>query len=183
MRIAVSGAHAVGKSTLVDVLAAVLVDFVVIQEPYDALLESGYIFGDPPVPEDFEVQLEHSLTTIDAGSGGLLFDRTPADLLAYLAVIQRRKRPDAMVGYWNDVVAAMKRIDLIVYVPVERPDRIRVPESEYPRLRKSVDEELRRLLVEDELGMADKVIEVRGSVADRTEQVIHELGKIRACRS
>ncbi len=179
MKIAVSGAHAVGKSTLIDVVAATLPGFVVLEEPYIGLLESGYIFEDPPAAEDFEVQLERSLAAVAGGGENLMFDRAPADFLAYLAVL-RRHEVDAISGYWNDVAAAMRDFDLIVYVPVERPDRIEVPRSEYPRLRKRVDEVLRRFLVENDLGVTEKVVEVGGSLTERGNQVATAIEQLRA---
>jgi hypothetical protein len=179
LKIAFSGTHAVGKSTLINVLTAALPGFNVIEEPYIGLLESGYMFEDPPAAEDFEIQLERSLASVAGGGENLMFDRVPADFLAYLAVL-RRDRVDTMSSYWNDVAQAMREFDLVVYVPVERPDRIEMPQSEYPRLRKRVDEALRRLLVEDELGVADRVVEVRGSLSDRGKQVAKEIEQLRA---
>ena len=172
LKIAICGAHAVGKSTLVDALASALPGYRVVEEPYHALIGDGYVFGDPPGVEDFEAQMERSLSMMDVTGEDVIFDRAPADFLGYLTVMQRRDGGDAVGRYWNDVAAAMKGLDLIVYVPIERPDRIHVPASEYPRLRSRVDDELRRLLVDDELGVSAKVLEVRGSVADRTKRIL-----------
>lgn len=166
-----------GKSTLINALAAALPGFDVVEEPHIGLLESGYLFEDPPVVEDFEVQLERSLTSVAEGGENLMFDRVPADFLAYIAVL-RRNGADTMSSYWNDVAHAMREFDLVVYVPVERPDRIELPQSEYPRLRKRVDEVLRRLLVEDELGVADRVVEVHGALADRRRQVAKDIEQL-----
>jgi hypothetical protein len=160
---------------LIEALASMLPSFGVIAEPYDTLIDDGYIFGDPPGVEDFEAQMERLLSMMDVGGENAIFDRAPADFLGYLAAVQRRDREEAMAPYWNDVAAAMTELDLIVYVPVERLDRIHVSTSEYPRLRRRVDEELRRLLMGDELGVSEKVLEVRGSVADRTNQILEEL--------
>lgn len=179
LKIAICGAHATGKSTLVEALASALPGHHVVEEPYHAMIDDGYVFGDPPGVEDFEAQMERSLSMMEAAGEDIIFDRAPADFLGYLAVAQRRDGGDAVVRYWNDVAAAMKELDLIVYVPIERPDRIHVPASEYPRLRSRVDDELRRLLVDDELGVAEKVLEVRGSVGDRANQVLEELARLR----
>jgi hypothetical protein len=179
LKVAFSGTHAVGKSTLINVLAAALPGFDVIEEPYIGLLETGYIFADPPAAEDFEIQLERSLASVAGGGEHLMFDRVPADFLAYLAVL-RHVRVDTLSSYWNDVAAAMREFDLVVYVPVERPDRIEMSQSEYPHLRKRVDQALRRFLVEDELGVADRVVEVHGSLADRGKQVAKEIEQLRA---
>ena len=179
MKIAICGAHAVGKTTLVDVLASALPAFRVVAEPYHALIDDGYIFGDPPGVEDFEAQMDRSLSMMEASGENVIFDRAPADFLGYLAVLQGRNSGDAMAEYWNDVEAAMKGLDLIIYVPIERPDRIQVSTSEYPRLRSRVDKELRRLLVDDELGVSEKVLEVRGSVPGRANRILEELARRR----
>jgi hypothetical protein len=179
LKVAFSGTHAVGKSTLINVLAAALPGFHVIEEPYVALLETGHAFADPPAADDFELQLERSLVSVAGGGANRMFDRTPADFLAYLAVL-RHVGVETLSTYWNDVTSAMREFDLVVYVPMERPDRIEVAESEYPRLRKQVDRALRRFLVEDELGVADRVVEVRGSLADRAKQVKMEIEHLRA---
>ena len=87
-----------------------------MRSPYQALIDHGYIFGDPPGLEDFELQMERSLSMMDVGGENVIFERAPADFLGYLAIVQRRDRADAVARYWNDVVAAMKGLDLIVYV-------------------------------------------------------------------
>ena len=162
---------------LVEALASELPGFRVVVEPYDSLIDDGYLFNDPPTLEDFEIQMERSLSMIDVGDENVIFDRAPVDFLGYLSVVQRHDSIDAVARYCNDVVTAMKGLDLIAYVPVERPDRIHVPASEYPRLRARSDRELRRLLVDDELGLSDKVVEVRGSVADRANQILEGLAR------
>lgn len=177
MKIAICGAHVVGKSTLAEALASALPAFRIVAEPYYALIDDGYLFGDPPSLEDFETQMERSLSMMDVGNENVIFDRAPADFLGYLAVVQRRNSGDAMTRYWKEAEAAMKGLDLIIYVPIERFDRIQVPTSEYPRLRSRADKELRRLLVDDELGVSENVLEVRGSVADRANRTLEELAR------
>jgi hypothetical protein len=65
----------------------------------------------------------------------------------------------------------MARFDLIVFVPIERPDRIEIGLDENPRLRRRVDHELREILIHDSLGLALTVLEVTGSVVERAQQV------------
>lgn len=57
MRIAISGTHFSGKSTLVSSLLKQLPSYVSVGEPYHLLEEEGYGFSDPPSVEDFEQQL------------------------------------------------------------------------------------------------------------------------------
>jgi len=88
MRIAVSGSHATGKSTLVSELARVLPRYHVVDEPYYVLLDEGHVFASEPAAEDFERQLERAIALVADDSGrDVLFDRCPADYCAYLAAI------------------------------------------------------------------------------------------------
>jgi hypothetical protein len=87
VRIAVSGTHRAGKSTLVGDLAEQLRGHRVVDEPYHLLEEEGFEFSDPPVLEDWVEQLRRSLEELEGdGSPDLLSDRCPLDLLAYAQV-------------------------------------------------------------------------------------------------
>jgi len=175
MRIAVSGTHAVGKSTLAHGLGDVLSDYQVVEEPYYALLDEGHSFSAEPTVEDLEIQFERSVTSLAGVSAGrALFDRCPADYLAYLAAL-----PDAdstRLAMWvSSAQDVLRRLDLVVYVPVERPDRIEVPEIEGRRLRKRVDATLREMLVDDAWGFGVPVLEVRGTPEERVRLVVRHL--------
>src|SRR5688572_1296873 len=86
MRIAISGSHRTGKSTLLAELAARLPQYTSVDEPYHLLEEEGHELSHPPSREDFEAQLERSIEEVRAAGDDTLFDRCPLDLLAYLAV-------------------------------------------------------------------------------------------------
>ena len=75
VRIAISGTHRVGKSTLVEELSAALPKYKTVDEPYHAMEEDGYEFADPPSLEDFEAQLEHAIETLNESEDNTLFDR------------------------------------------------------------------------------------------------------------
>src|SRR5215831_15577048 len=60
MRIAVSGSHATGKSTLVRELLARIPDLTAVDEAYYVLTDQGHVFADPPTFDDFEVLVEQS---------------------------------------------------------------------------------------------------------------------------
>ena len=57
MRIAISGSHRVGKTTLAEALAAELPGYELVPEPYYLLEEDGHVFAAMPSIEDFELQL------------------------------------------------------------------------------------------------------------------------------
>lgn len=176
MRIAVSGTHRAGKSTLVDALAARWPRYQTVDEPYQLLVEDGHDFCHPPSLEDFELQLERSLEELSAAAADVLFDRCPVDLLAYVSV-----QPDADDFDWDAWIertrAAVRTLDLIVFVPVEVPDRIRFSSSDDDEgTRALVDEKLRELLLEDTLDLGVEVIEVEGDVAARVKAVLRQIG-------
>src|SRR5687767_13237899 len=87
MRIAVSGTHAVGKSTLIEELAARLLDHSVVEEPYYLLEEDGYEFSVPPTLDEFRLQLRRSIACLATKQRNVLFDRCPLDFLGYLATL------------------------------------------------------------------------------------------------
>jgi predicted ATPase len=171
MRIAVSGAHRTGKTTLVDELARALPAYVVVDEPYHLLEEEGHEFAEMPSLEDFELQLERSLQCLAGSEEDVIFDRCPADILAYLITHEDAEEFDADV-WLPRVRKEMQRLDLIVFVPVEHPDRIVVPAAGGRRLRRSVDEEIRDIVLGDRWDFGVEAIEVAGAPHERVRQVL-----------
>ena len=171
MRIAVSGAHRTGKTTLIEELSRVLPAYAVVDEPYYLLEDEGHEFPEMPSLEDFELQLERSIECILESGENQLFDRCPADILAYLVSHQDADGFD--VDHWLPRVRrAMQRLDVIVFVPVEDPDRISVSEPEEDELRQRVDEELRDIVLEDRWSFGVEAMEVRGTARERARQVL-----------
>lgn len=110
MRIAISGTHRTGKSTLAEDLTALLRDHILIGEPYHDMAEDGYPFSHPPSLDDFEAQLEHSLVSVTDRAPNVLFDRCPVDFLGYLATHDDAGRFD--VDAWLPRVrAAVRTLD------------------------------------------------------------------------
>ena len=170
MRVAFSGTHRVGKSTLLEGVASALPDHVTVDEPYLLLEEDGYEPSDPPSPEDFEAQLERSLLSVEESGPNVLFDRCPADVIAYLLVT------DADVDEWlARARAAMQTLDLVVYVPIETSDRVAIAAHEDRAYRIAVDEKLRSLLRDDAIESGTEVIEVHGDVQARVDQVMNRI--------
>ena len=171
MRIAFSGTHCTGKSTLLEQVAELLPGHATVEEPYRLLEEEGYEAAEEPSLEDFEAQLERSLVALEEGRADVLFDRCPADLLAYLLAHDDRDAFD--LDPWRERVSeAMQTLDLIVFVPVESPDRVAVPSHEDRHHRMAVHEKLEELLLEDRIGGDVEVLQVAGDVRSRTRQVM-----------
>ncbi len=84
MRIAISGTHFSGKLSLVQALSEALPKYTTVDEPYHLLQEEGYEFAELPSIEDFELQLERAIESLDETLSNVIFDRCPADILCYL---------------------------------------------------------------------------------------------------
>jgi len=175
MRIAISGSHRTGKSTLLAELAALLPTYTSVEEPYHLLEEEGYEFSFPPSVEDFEAQLERWFEVSGEAGDDTLFDRCPLDLLAYLAVHEGAEAFD-LDEWLPRVQEAVEALDLVVFVPIEARDRIVFSESDDDdETRAAVDEQLRELLVDDRHELGPRVIEVTGDPASRAESVLRAL--------
>ena len=66
MRVAFSGTHRSGKSTLLEHVAERLPRYATVDEPYYLLEEEGYETAEEPSIQDFEAQLERSLSSLGA---------------------------------------------------------------------------------------------------------------------
>jgi AAA domain len=175
VRIAVSGTHRAGKSTLVGDLAEQLRGHRVVEEPYHLLEEEGFEFSDPPALEDRVEQLRRSIEELEGdASPDVLFDRCPLDLLAYAQEDADRDALD-LEEWMPRIREAMGTLDLLVFVPLEHPDRIPVGPGEDPALRISVDRQLAAMLEEDSLGLELEVLTVRGSRKERVAQVLRRI--------
>jgi hypothetical protein len=124
-----------------------------------------------PSVDDFEQQLERSIACILESEEDSLFDRCPFDLLAYLHTHDDADRFDAAIWY-PGVAQAIQRLDLVVFVPVEIPDRVALPASEDADLRRRVDEELHAFVVADRWGLEAATIEVTGTLRERVQRVL-----------
>ncbi len=178
MRIAISGAHFTGKSTLIASLLEQLPGYISVDEPYFLLEEDGYEFSNPPSLEDFEQQLKRSITVIEKSRNNTIFDRCSLDCLAYALAVGETSSLEEPIDTedWVQMMEnAIQLLDLIVFVPIEK--RIPVPVSEDLKLRMSVNEKLQEMLLEDSLGILEKieVLEVTGNLEKRVKMVKSKL--------
>ncbi|HKV11843.1 MAG TPA: AAA family ATPase [Thermoanaerobaculia bacterium] len=171
MRIAVSGSHRTGKSTLVEALSKALPEHSAVEEPYRLLEEEGYEFTEMPSVEDFELQLERSIGCLKEGEPNVIFDRCPADFLGYLLTHSEAELFD-LERWLSRVQAAVETLDLVVFVPVEERDRIPIPSSEDADLRMEVDEKLKEILLDNEFDFDVDVLEVTGAPRERVQRVM-----------
>jgi hypothetical protein len=177
MRIAISGTHFSGKSTLVETLSDALPQFITKEEPYYLLQEEGYEFAELPTIEDFELQLERSIENLDEPAPNVIFDRCPADILGYLLVHTDVDVFD-LDAWLPRVRTAINTLDLIVFLPIEVPDRIVVPSSQDAAYRQLVDENLKEIILENSFGFETDVLEVTGTPQSRIDRVMAYVRKM-----
>ncbi|WP_444932640.1 AAA family ATPase [Microbulbifer sp. JTAC008] len=176
MKIAISGSHCTGKTTILDDLGGSLDNFEIIEEPYILLEEKGHEFSDSPSEDDFISQLDYSIELITSSQDNRLFERCPLDFVAYINTINNNSV--SLEEYREQILEAMELIDIVIFVPVENPDRIRCPESENPELRKEVDIQLQDLIYEFEDSSGFRVIEIRGNPKERIQKITSFLDSI-----
>ncbi len=171
MRIAISGTHFSGKSSLVQALSEALPKYTTVDEPYHLLQEEGYEFAELPSIEDFELQLERAIESLDETLSNVIFDRCPADILCYL--LSHTDAEAFNLEEWLPrVQTAIKKLDLVVFLPIEEPDRIVLPLSQDAVYRQRVDEKLREVVLENIFDFEVDVLEVSGNPQTRVERVL-----------
>lgn len=171
MRIAISGTHGVGKSTLIDEFLLVHPDYIHEPEPYTTLVEDfGEEFSARPCVEDFLRQLEFSISLLAKHTRGenVIYERCPLDFLAYIEALD----PTSIHDLLGSISTSLKDLDLIVYLPIENDD------AEYLKLRKTVDRRLNAILLDDEFGiLSTPVVEAAGSTAQRLRIILEKLSR------
>lgn len=168
MRIAVTGTHGSGKSTLIGDFLDTHPAYRHLQEPYWELVQQGVVFADGPTLADLIEQFEQSAAMIlaSAAERHVIHDRSPVDFIAYLEVMSAREGDE-----WSptgrqlaQAEKALASLDLLVFLPLSEPDEIRTS-IEFAALRRAVDRRLKRILRDDDLGLfADgpRIAEITG---------------------
>jgi hypothetical protein len=173
MRISISGSHLVGKTTLAEALVETFPYYEIVPEPYYLLEEDGVVVAEMPSIEDFEQQLERSFQCIRESGADVIFDRCPLDILGYL--ITHQFADMFQIEDWmSRIQESVNTLDMIVFVPIEEPDRVNAPHSQF-RLRAEIDDVLRDIIVDDAYGLDVDVITVSGTVASRVHHVAEYL--------
>ena len=176
MRIAVSGTHSVGKSTLIDEFLLVHPDYIHEPAPYTTLVEDfGEEFSAEPSVDDFFRQLEFSINLLEkhVHSEKVIYERCPLDFLAYIEALEPGRTQDLPGPLSTAISSAVKHLDLIVYLPIENDIY-----AEYPKLRKAVDRRLSAILLDDEFGiLSTPVIEAAGSTAQRLDIILQKISQ------
>lgn len=175
MRIAITGTHGSGKTTLIEDFVDQHLNYEATQEPYWDLTDQGVALSDEPSIASFTEQLSHSLKTIltSGAEQNIIFDRCPLDFMAYLEVLSEQDddewEPSGQL--LRQIEQALTTLDLIIFLPLISPDEFSTT-IEYPKLRKQTDTRLKQILRDDTLGVLDvlpETVELTGSKNDRVK--------------
>jgi AAA domain len=155
MRIAVSGSHGTGKSTLIAAFLERRPEFAHEPEAYEILADEVDLAGDDgPSREGLESLLRWTLDAVARHAAGarVVHERSPVDYLAYAAASRRAWPPGDASDFLSAFVPAVREavgdLDLIAFLPVSRAIPGRPDEN--PGFRRRVDRELRRALLDDD---------------------------------
>ncbi len=190
MRIAISGSHSLGKSTIVNDWVAQHPGFVREEEPYRALgLHGPYeiLFRDASTRMHNGIQLYYNISRIhrySMSSDEVIFDRAPVDYLAYSQYTADQHTTDINDDFVLSMVSAVREsldhLDILAFVPksAEWPvamesDGIRPVDDEY---RDAVDAIFKQMFREgryDAIPRAGgpRVVELWGPRQQRLEQL------------
>ena len=162
MRVAVSGSHGTGKSTLIAAFVDLRPDYRYEAEAYETLADDiPLAASEGPSPEGLQSLLDYTIAAV-SGHGpeaSVVFERSPVDYLAYAAACRDAWSAPVIHEFLAAAVPAvrssLRHLDLIVLLPVSDVGAIRARPEEDERFRKRVDDRLRRALIDDDFDLFD----------------------------
>jgi hypothetical protein len=182
MRIAVSGTHFMGKTTLIDDFIKVRSDYKYEIEPYYKLQEekSVELFLEPTLDSLME-QLDYSIEQLNRceTERNIILDRCPIDYIAYAMYIAGQDVFDIndseVSERFTHVKEALNSLDLIVFLPITKEHTIEYTE-ENPSYRKKVDECFKEIYRDDMYDLFPsynhpKIIEIYGDRLTRIKKL------------
>ncbi len=155
MRIAVSGSHSTGKSTLIAAFLAERPHYAHEPEAYELLADE--ISMTPAEGPDFDgltalIELTILVLADYQPGDGVILERSPVDYLAYAAATESMtgsEREELIETHLATIREALRHLDLIVLLPVSGQGVAGRP-GEDEGYRQRVDDELRRALIDDD---------------------------------
>lgn len=181
MRLAISGTHCSGKSSLVEAFLLAHREFTHEPESYFQLEDLyGESFSAEPSSDDFLQQLEYHNERLQQYQPGsqVVFERCAIDYVAYLQALIDLKRHSADAGILNQSIdlarSALQLVDIVVFLSAKQ-SHIYVPDEEDLELRAAVDTNLERFLLNDGLDLLTDgrpvVLEVCGTIEQRLKMI------------
>jgi hypothetical protein len=201
MRIAISGSHSLGKSTVVNDWVGVHPEFRREEEPYRALALNGpyeILFRESSTRLHNGIQLYYNISRVNRYSStddDVIFDRAPVDYLAYSQYTANRGTTDIDSAFVASMVPVVREsldhLDILAFVPksdawpVEmEADGIRPVDHAY---RDEVDAIFKQIYREGRFAVMPAVhpplmLELVGSRNQRLDQLQQAIAELKACR-
>ncbi|WP_051196645.1 hypothetical protein [Jonesia quinghaiensis] len=177
MRIAVSGTHGSGKSTLIADYLTLHPTMDHYDDPYTYLDDAA----DPPGVIEYVEQLRISVNILQElpADTPCIIERTPLDFLAYLKALHElgRTSDHRFSSHLEETIdQALSRLDLLVVLPLEHHDPIALPGGEDLDLRVAMNEALLELVDTCVLATTNRVTEIFGSRDVRLVKLLQATG-------
>jgi len=182
MRIAVSGTHFIGKSTLIE-------DFIKKHPEYKSEIEPYYNLQNEksmelslePSLDSLLGQLDYSINQLNesANEKNVIFDRCPVDFIAYAMCALDQDDIDIndseVSERFSDIKAALNNLDFILFLPITKENSIEYTE-ENPAYRKLADKCFKKIYRDDICDLFPrynhpKVIEISGDRLARLKKL------------
>lgn len=182
MRIAVSGTHYIGKSTLIEDFLKTHLDYKSEIEAYHKLQDEKEMeFSLEPSFESIIEQLDYSIEQLNRNSNerNIIFDRCPVDYIAYAMCIAAKESIEIndteIAERFSDVKEALDNLDMIVFLPITNEHLIEYTE-ENPIYRKNVDKFFKKIYRDDACDIFPryghpKIIEIWGDRLTRVKKL------------
>ncbi len=159
MRVAISGSHSTGKTTLIAAFLRRHPDYAHEPEAFETLADDVELTESAgPTPESLRSLLEYTVSAVH-GHGArqrVIFERSPVDYLAYAAASrgawQPREVQDFLARFTPIVRASVRQLDVIAYLPVSTVGPVR-RRGENRRFRRRVAVSLEHALLDDVYGL------------------------------
>ncbi|MBV9575848.1 MAG: AAA family ATPase [Gammaproteobacteria bacterium] len=182
MRIAVSGTHFVGKTTLIE-------DFIKKYPHYRGEKEAYYKLQDEkamelslePTLDSLIEQLDYSIEQLNQTKNerDVIFDRCPIDFIAYSMINLAQDSIDIedseISERFPEIKMALNTLDLILFLPITKENAIEYTE-ENPAYRKAADRYFKKIYRDEICDIFPryghpKIIEIWGDRAARIKKI------------
>ena len=199
MRIAISGSHSLGKSTVVNDWVAKHPGFTREEEPYRALSLHGpyeILFRDQSTKLHNGIQLYYNISRVHrycASSDDVIFDRAPVDYIAYSQYTANQGSSDINDAFVESMIPAVResldRLDILAFVPKSQvgpvemqADGIRPIDHEY---RDEVDTIFKQIYREGRFGVMPQnnpphFVELFGARQQRLDQLQKAIDEVQS---
>lgn len=186
MRIAVSGTHFIGKTTLIEDFIKKHPEYRLEVEPYYKLQDEETIeLSLEPSLENLVAQLDYSIKQLNecASEKNVIFDRCPIDFLAYAKCALDQDSLDMddseISERLPEIKAALNTLDIIIFLPISSKNLIEYTE-ENPVYRKAADKCFKQIYRDDIYDIFPrynhpKVIELVGDRLTRLQNLTNYL--------